>query len=120
MRFVMLPLVLGLSAVACGGSSSETPPPLQPDPTSERYTGPRVPSADEDAAQPSRGESAEEDTAELPRRSAAATWGTGKVTPSPSPSVPTMISPTALPAPPSSSAAPAAPAVVPGSLPSNY
>jgi hypothetical protein len=119
MRFALLPFLLSLSAVACGGSSSETPPPLQPDPTSERYTGPRMPSAGDDAVQPSPRELAEEDTAELPRRAAAATWGSGKAPPSPSPSLPNMASPTALPPRPSTSAAPAAPAV-PGSLPSNY
>ena len=119
MRFVMLPLVLWLSAAACGGSSSETPPPLQPDPTSERYTGPRFPSAEDDTAQASPSESAEQDTADLPRRAAAATWGSGKVAPTPAPSVPDMSSPTALPPRPSTSATPAAP-VVPGSLPSNY
>lgn len=100
MRFAVLPLLLSLCTVACGGSSSETPPPLPPDPTSARYTGPRMPNPADDfagAAAPASAEPAEDDTDAQPRRPAAATWGSGKAAhPAPAPA-PQMTSPTALP-----------------------
>jgi len=108
MRFVLLPLLLSLSALGCGGSSSETPPPLQPDPTSERYTGPRMPSAADDVAVAPTPEP-EDDGLEQPRKPAPATWGSGKS--APSPSTPKMTSPTALP--PSSASTTPSPAPAP-------
>lgn len=105
MRFALLSSVLALYAIGCGGSSSETPPPLPPDPTSERYTGPRLPSAANDVPLSAPAEPEEDDAAERPRKPAAATWGTGKAPAS----APSMTSPTALPPRPSASAAPATP-----------
>ena len=97
MRFAVLSLLLSLCAVACGGSSSETPPPLQPDPTSGRYTGPRMPNPADDVAPPPAPEAVEDDTDDQPRRPAASTWGSGKVA-HPAPAAPPqMTSPTALP-----------------------
>lgn len=99
MRFAVLSLLLPLCAVACGGSSSETPPPLQPDPTSARYTGPRMPNPADDlaAAAPAAAEPAEDDADDRPRKPAVSTWGSGKVAhPAPAPT-PQMTSPTALP-----------------------
>jgi hypothetical protein len=104
MRFALIGFCLSLPALGCGGSSSETPPPLQPDPTSARYTGPRMPSAADDVAAAAP-EPEEDDAADQPRRPAAATWGSGK-TPT---SAPKMTSPTALP--------PASATVAPGALP---
>jgi hypothetical protein len=103
MRFALVLFCLSLSALGCGGSSSETPPPLLPDPTSARYTGPRMPSAADDVASTAPAEREEDDAAEQPRRPAAATWGSGK-TPT---SAPKMTSPTALP-PTSATAVPSA------------
>jgi hypothetical protein len=100
-----LPLLVPLLASGCGGSSSETPPPLEPDPESGRYTGPRV-----DADEPARLKEPEplpeeEPLSEQPRRPAAATWGSGKPAPATATTVspaqpapaPSMTSPTALP-----------------------
>jgi hypothetical protein len=106
MRFALALFCLSLPALGCGGSSSETPPPLLPDPTSARYTGPRMPNAADDVAAPAPAEPEVDDAADQPRRPAATTWGSGK-TPT---SAPKMTSPTALPPPPSASA-------VPGALP---
>lgn len=108
MRFASLLFCLSLSALGCGGSSSETPPPLQPDPTSERYTGPRMPSAADDVAQAPAPEP-EDDGLDQPRKPALATWGSGK--PAPGPSAPRMTSPTAVPA--SSATATPAPSTTP-------
>ena len=113
MRFVLLPFLLSLSALGCGGSSSETPPPLLPDPTSERYTGPRMPSATDDVALAPATEPEEDDPADLPRKPAAATWGSGKAASAPAASAPSMTSPTALPS--SSATAPASSATAPAS-----
>ncbi len=108
MRFAPFVCALSLLAVGCGGSSSETPPPLLPDPTSARYTGPRMPNAAGDVASPAPAEP-EDDTAEKPRRPAAATWGSGKAPQT----APKMTSPAALPTP-SGAAMPA-----PSALPAN-
>jgi hypothetical protein len=73
-------LALSLFVVACGGSSSETPPPLEPDPTSYRYTGPRVVGPNE-ATTPAPAAEAEPDEDDLPakpKKAAVGTWGTGK------------------------------------------
>jgi hypothetical protein len=36
-------LAISIALTSCGGSSSETPPPLEPDPQLRRYTGPQLP-----------------------------------------------------------------------------
>jgi len=105
MRSVVLAFLLPLAAIGCGGSSSETPPPLAPDPTSARYTGPRIPSAAEDAATAAAEPDSAEDDTQRPQHAAAATWGSGKV-PSAA-AAPKMTSPTALPSAAEPSAAPA-------------
>lgn len=94
-------LCLVLLLAACGGSSSETPPPLEPDPTAYRYTGPRLPAADEPVADAAEPETLEEDEEDLhkPKKAAASTWGSGKPAPRPTPSA----------APPQPSVAPVAP-----------
>jgi len=80
--------VLTVSALAaCGGSSSETPPPLQPDPAGFRYASvaPRPEEAEESDAgsaprsQPARAASAptELERTPKPRVPARSTWGTG-------------------------------------------
>lgn len=90
---------LVLMGTACGGSSSETPPPLEPDATLGRYTGPRLPGPDEDrapvaaAAEPN----AEELDPRVPSSPARSTWGSGK--PMPAAPAPAMTSPNAAPAP---------------------
>lgn len=105
MRTVLaLPLCLVLFAVGCGGSSSETPPPLEPDPTSGRYTGPRVNSAQEDEAPtPAAPDNSDDERPAQPRAPGRSTWGTGKPAAAPAP---TMTSPNAVPA---ASASPAKP-----------
>ena len=75
MRPALFLLALSLTALGCGGSSSETPPPLEPDPTSARYTGPRVPKATDDAAPAPAAEVDEDDKPKQSHRPAAATWG---------------------------------------------
>jgi hypothetical protein len=101
MRSALLALLLSLAALGCGGSSSETPPPLEPDPTSGRYTGPRLPNAADDAAADAAaalGPDANADDAALlrPQRPATATWGSGRTPTNPA-AAPKMTSPTALP-----------------------
>jgi hypothetical protein len=90
MRFLapaLMALLLSLLSVACGGSSSETPPPLEPDPTSLRYTGPRLPSADDTPAPAAAPEPDEDDVPVTPKKPAAGTWGSGKAAvPAPAPS----------------------------------
>jgi hypothetical protein len=113
MRSALLSCLLSLFAVGCGGSSSETPPPLLPDPTSERYTGPRMPSAADDVALAPAAEPEEDDAADLPRKPAAATWGSGKTTVS----APKMTSPNAVPANSASPAPSASPAAEPNPKP---
>jgi hypothetical protein len=78
-------LLLSLLGFACGGSSSETPPPLEPDPTSLRYTGPRFPSAEGTPAPAAAPEPDEDDVPATPKKPAPGTWGSGK-TPAPTPS----------------------------------
>lgn len=87
MRLLVSVLALALTATACGGSSSETPPPLEPDPTSGRYTGPRVTNRQEPVKASAEPEPMDEDDVpRTPQKPAAATWGSGK-TPAPAPSV---------------------------------
>jgi hypothetical protein len=111
MRVLVLALCSLLPCLGCGGSSSETPPPLEPDPTSIRYTGPRFPSADDALAPTPPAEPDEDDLPARSRKPATATWGSGKVTPNVArpAAAPTMTSPTAAP-PASAPVAPATPA----------
>lgn len=83
-------LVLALLLVGCGGSSSETPPPLEPDPTSYRYTGPRIPRANEETSTPAEAEAADPDDLPVaPKMPARATWGSAPARSAvPAPSVP--------------------------------
>jgi hypothetical protein len=100
-------LCLALLLAACGGSSSETPPPLEPDPTAYRYTGPRLPGADEPVVGAPEPEAVEEDEDDLPKRKKAAvsTWGSGKPAPRATPSgSPLAPQPSAVPPPPASAA----------------
>jgi hypothetical protein len=66
---------VGCALAACGGSSSETPPPLQPDPEGFHYAGvhaaPREASDGGAAPAPS-----DADDDEKPRAPARSTWGT--------------------------------------------
>jgi hypothetical protein len=75
MRFARLAFLLSLPALGCGGSSSETPPPLEPDPTSARYSGPRVQKAGEEPAPAPAAEPDEDDVPAKPRKAAPGTWG---------------------------------------------
>jgi hypothetical protein len=103
MRAIALGLLLLWPGLGCGGSSSETPPPLEPDATSSRYVGPRFPKP-EDVTAPAPASAPEPDEDDLPvnaHKPAAATWGSGKPTPSapvPAPA-PTLSSPTTAPVP---------------------
>jgi len=74
-------LALGMLAAlaACGGSSSETPPPLQPDPAGFRYASAapvRVADDSDGGAARSSGSEAT-DLDPQPRVPARSTWGTG-------------------------------------------
>lgn len=90
---------LVLLAVGCGGSSSETPPPLEPDEALVRYTGPRFPK-DDVAPAPEAAELNEDDLPAKPQRPARSTWGSGRPAPAPAPTLaplPALTSPNALP-----------------------
>lgn len=66
---------------ACGGSSSETPPPLQPDPQGFHYAPPPpVMTDDNDAGDAPRTVNGSEDD-DKPRTKASSTWGAGKTPP---------------------------------------
>jgi hypothetical protein len=77
---LLLPLLLGW-VVGCGGSSSETPPPLEPDPTLGRYAGPRMPSKEDDAPPPPAAEPDEDDLPPKVVTPARTTWGSGASAP---------------------------------------
>jgi len=67
--------VLAAALAACGGSSSETPPPLQPDPQGFHYASAApVRVADADAGEAPRVVLPEGDD-EKPRAPARSTWG---------------------------------------------
>lgn len=100
MRTALSALGLALLCWGCGGSSSETPPPLEPDPTSSRYTGPRMPSPDDDRAPPAVTAENDAEPEAAPQKPGRSTWGTGKAAPGPVPApspAPTMTSPNARP-----------------------
>jgi hypothetical protein len=66
--------LLAATLAACGGSSSETPPPLQPDPVGFRYAPtPPVSMEESDAGVLSPGKAADE--TEKSRRPSGSTWG---------------------------------------------
>ena len=69
--------LLAASLAACGGSSSETPPPLQPDPVGFRYASvppPQLQAAD--AGPPPLAPLGKSlDASEKPKKPAASTWG---------------------------------------------
>ena len=66
--------LLAASLAACGGSSSETPPPLQPDPVGFRYASVPPPHLEAaDAGPPPLGKAL--DASEKPKTPAASTWG---------------------------------------------
>ncbi|HEX3776272.1 MAG TPA: hypothetical protein VHV51_17490 [Polyangiaceae bacterium] len=74
----VLGIVFAFALCACGGSSSETPPPLQPDPAGFHYAGvSAAASAPLDAGvEPTRHHANEEDDDDEPRTPARSTWGT--------------------------------------------
>ncbi|HEY2409098.1 MAG TPA: hypothetical protein VGI10_24000 [Polyangiaceae bacterium] len=80
LRLLVSGLVL-LGGAACGGSASETPPPLEPDPRGNNYLGNYghasvAGDADAGALRPAvRSGSA---GSEPPASRAAATWGSGR------------------------------------------
>jgi hypothetical protein len=118
MRIAFPALGLVLLSAACGGSSSETPPPLEPDPTSARYTGPRLTNPADDAV-PAAAPEPDEDVATGPQKAGRSTWGSGRTAPTPAPALPSMTSPTALP-PKAATAGSAAPAgTVPKAAPTS-
>lgn len=111
MRVLVLASCSLLLSLGCGGSSSETPPPLEPDPESSRYTGPRFPGASDAAATTPAPTPDEDDAPVRPRKPAVSTWGSGRAAPpgvSAAPA-PTMTSPNVAPSASS----------LPGALPSN-
>jgi len=67
---------------ACGGSSSETPPPLQPDPAGFRYASKPLPAQiveDSDAGPaPLIAPEPADDAEPKPRAPARPTWGAGR------------------------------------------
>jgi hypothetical protein len=97
MRPIALALLLFWPGLGCGGSSSETPPPLEPDATSSRYLGPRLPKAEDASAPPPTPEPDEDDLPAKSHKPAAATWGSGKATPSSPAPAPSLTTPTPLP-----------------------
>ena len=70
-------LVAAFAFIACGGSSSETPPPLQPDPAGFHYAG--VPASKHDDVADAGSETASDssDDDDKPKRPASTTWGAG-------------------------------------------
>lgn len=82
-----------LAATACGGSSSETPPPLEPDPEGFRYAGTKMPRPTEDAKDED-GDDEEDEDFERPRAkpagkkgAAPSTWGKSDGEPAPAPTL---------------------------------
>ena len=88
-RIVFLALLSAALGVAssgvlagCGGSSSETPPPLEPDPRGFHYAPALPPTASESDAGAAPSSTILEDDDEKPHRKPSSTWGAGK-TPAP-------------------------------------
>ncbi len=72
----VLGVVFAVGLPACGGSSSETPPPLQPDPHGFHYAGvtAAAPEASDAGAEPTANR-VDEDDDDKPRVPAQSTWG---------------------------------------------
>ena len=72
----VLGVAFALPLAACGGSSSETPPPLQPDPRGFHYAGVSAPEplASDAGAEPIAN-GVDEDDEVKPRAPAQSTWG---------------------------------------------
>jgi hypothetical protein len=70
-------LAASFALAACGGSSSETPPPLQPDPKGFHYAGVSVrePQGDAGVAPAVHGQDDDDDKGSRPRTPARSTWG---------------------------------------------
>jgi len=74
----LLAIVFAVELCACGGSSSETPPPLEPDPRGFYYAGvsavqPEASDAGSDSVARSNASDDEDD--DKPRTPARSTWG---------------------------------------------
>jgi hypothetical protein len=78
-RFLFGAMLASATLAACGGSSSETPPPLQPDPVGFRYASPTpvrvLEESDAGSAPQTLPETTEADP--KPRVPARSTWGSG-------------------------------------------
>ena len=74
---LLLGSVFALLLPACGGSSSETPPPLEPDPRGFHYLSTPRPNADNaDAGAPAPRHSLLDDDDDVrPKKPANSTWG---------------------------------------------
>ena len=79
----MLAVAVAGALAACGGSSSETPPPLEPDPRGFHYA-PALPQAagESDAGAAPSSSNFGDDDDEKPHTKASSTWGAAK-TPAP-------------------------------------
>jgi len=75
----LLALAVAGALAACGGSSSETPPPLEPDPRGFHYAPALPPTASESdaGAAPSSSSNLRDDD-DKPHTKANSTWGAAK------------------------------------------
>jgi hypothetical protein len=81
-RLFLVLLALGASP-ACGGSSSETPPPLEPDPRGNNYlghSGQATADADLDAGTVRSSRPRRSNDVQPGKSSAPSTWGSGRGT----------------------------------------
>ncbi len=76
----LLAAVCGAAAPACGGSASETPPPLEPDPRGFHYAPAQLTPSDSDAGEAPNSHSAEYDD-DKSRAKASSTGGDSNATP---------------------------------------
>ncbi len=75
---VALALGASFTLAACGGSSSETPPPLEPDPRGFHYAPAQADMNDSDAGDaPRTVVPGTDDDEPKPRSKASSTWGGG-------------------------------------------
>jgi hypothetical protein len=74
-RWLFVAVAVAGAVTACGGSSSETPPPLQPDPKGFLYAGASASARDTSDAGPAPALLDPSDDA-APRAPARSTWGT--------------------------------------------
>ncbi len=68
-------LAVVLTLAACGGSSSETPPPLQPDPAGFHYAGVSASKPEDPTDAGAEPASDDSDDEAKPKRPASSTWG---------------------------------------------